>query len=87
MSTEPASPTAQALSFGQAASRYDAARPSYPAEAIAWMLGTEPVEVADVGAGTGLLTRDLMAAGHRVTAVEPDPQMLERLVAAPVRPA
>lgn len=82
MSTEPTPSTAQALSFGQAARHYDAARPSYPAEALAWMLGSEPIDVADVGAGTGLLTRGLMAAGHRVTAVEPDPQMLETLLAA-----
>lgn len=33
-------------------------------------------EVVDVGAGSGLLTQALASAGHRVTAVEPDPQML-----------
>ncbi|WP_026924679.1 class I SAM-dependent methyltransferase [Glycomyces arizonensis] len=71
-----------ALSFGQAADLYNAIRPSYPPEALAWMLGPEPVDVADVGAGTGLLTRGLIALGHRVTAVEPDPGMLATLVDA-----
>ncbi len=69
-----------ALSFGQAADCYDTVRPSYPREALAWMLGDEPIDVADVGAGTGLLTRALIAAGHRVTAIEPDPRMLDALV-------
>lgn len=32
-------------------------------------------EVVDVGAGTGHLTSALASAGHRVTAVEPDPGM------------
>lgn len=80
MSTEETPATPSARSFGQAADLYDAARPSYPAEALAWMLGAAPLDVADVGAGTGLLTRGLIAAGHRVTAVEPDPGMLGKLV-------
>ncbi|MQM28766.1 class I SAM-dependent methyltransferase [Glycomyces albidus] len=75
-------PSAQARSFGRAADLYDAARPAYPADALAWLAGDEPADVVDVGAGTGLLTRGLIARGHRVTAVEPDPQMLARLTAA-----
>jgi len=35
--------------------------------------------VLDLAAGTGKLTRSLVALGHRVTAVEPDPQMLAEL--------
>lgn len=70
-----------ALSFGQAADLYDAARPSYPAEALEWAFGPEPVDIAELGAGTGLLTRGLLTAGHRVTVVEPDEKMLDRLVA------
>jgi SAM-dependent methyltransferase len=35
--------------------------------------------VADVGAGTGKLTAVLRAAGHDVVAVDPDPQMLQKL--------
>ena len=41
-----------------------------------------PLHVADVGAGTGKLSRVLLAAGHEVTAVEPSAEMLAELVAA-----
>ena len=34
-----------------------------------------PLEVVDLGAGTGKLTRSLVALGHRVRAVEPLPEM------------
>ena len=40
---------------------------------------TEPRDVVDLGAGTGKLTRSLVALGHRVTAVEPLPEMLAHL--------
>lgn len=72
----------QRLSFGSAAAEYDANRPTYPAEALRWMLGPTPVRVADVGAGTGLLTRALIALGHDVIPVEPDPGMRAQLDAA-----
>lgn len=35
--------------------------------------------VREIGAGTGVVTRHLVAAGHRVEAVEPDPTMAARL--------
>ncbi|HEX2144494.1 MAG TPA: methyltransferase domain-containing protein [Glycomyces sp.] len=73
---------AHALSFGQAADLYDAVRPTYPAEVLAWMTGSAPKDVVDVGAGTGLLTRGLIAMGHKVTAVDPDVQMLDKLTAS-----
>ncbi|KIQ66591.1 hypothetical protein TR51_03370 [Kitasatospora griseola] len=73
-----------ALSFGSAARLYDSIRPAYPAQAVARAIGTEPVRVLDLGAGTGLLTGVLRAAGHEVIAVEPDPQM--RAVAAERHP-
>ncbi|ALJ19881.1 class I SAM-dependent methyltransferase [Microbacterium sp. No. 7] len=73
-----------ATSFGQAADVYERGRPEYPAEAVAWML--EPVRrhdrwprVADVGAGTGKLTRALVDAGAEVVAVDPDADMLQAL--------
>jgi len=66
-------------SFGATADLYDRARPDYPATAITWLLGESPVRVVDLGAGTGILTRQLAALGHEVVAVEPDSAMLERL--------
>jgi SAM-dependent methyltransferase len=72
---------AQRTSFGQAAALYDRIRPDYPLDAVRWMLGDAPVHVVDVGAGTGKLTRALVAAGHRVTAVEPDDGMRAQLAA------
>ena len=66
-------------SFGAVAEDYDAARPSYPQEAVAWLAGPPPRDVLDLGAGTGKLTELLVAAGHRVTAVDPSTGMLEQL--------
>jgi len=72
----------QALSFGPAAQRYDANRPSYPPAAVTWALGRSPLRVVDLGAGTGILSRVLLSLGHDVLPVEPDEGMRERLVAA-----
>jgi SAM-dependent methyltransferase len=63
--------------FADVAGSYERARPSYPEDAVRWLAGEEPVDVVDVGAGTGKLTRVLVALGHRVTAIEPLPEMLE----------
>ncbi|GAA2145426.1 class I SAM-dependent methyltransferase [Glycomyces algeriensis] len=71
-----------ARSFGPAADLYDAIRPTYPAEALRWQTGDTPQDIVDLGAGTGLLTRGLIAQGHRVTAVEPDDQMRAKLTAS-----
>ncbi|HEY2222889.1 class I SAM-dependent methyltransferase [Actinomycetospora sp.] len=62
----------RARSFGRVAADYDRIRPGYPAAAIAPL---RPGPVVDVGAGTGKLTTALVAAGHAVVAVEPDPAM------------
>jgi len=73
------------LSFGSSAARYDEQRPGYPAYALVWGLhgATRTVrDVADVGAGTGLLTRSLVDLGLDVRAYEPDAGMLEQLGAA-----
>jgi len=71
----------RARSFGAVADTYDRGRPGWPAEAIAWLLGPEPLDVLDLGAGTGKLTAALLAAGHRVTALEPSAGMREVLTA------
>lgn len=71
----------QRLSFGAAAGTYDAHRPDWPADTAAWLIGSRrgPLDVLDLGAGTGKLTATLVAAGHRVTAVDPSEGMLEVL--------
>ena len=79
---DPRTVQVHALSFGQAAELYNSARPGYPAEALRWAFGDASKDLVDIGAGTGLLTRGLIAAGHRVTAVEPDRLMLDTLTAA-----
>jgi SAM-dependent methyltransferase len=72
----------QGLSFGQAAERYDGARPGYPVEAVRWALADRAEPVVDLGAGTGLLTRVLCRIGRTPVPVEPDPQMRATLAAA-----
>jgi SAM-dependent methyltransferase len=60
--------------WGQSAEVYERARPGYPPDAIDFLheLGLGPdSDVLDLAAGTGKLTRALVAAGARVTAVEP----------------
>jgi SAM-dependent methyltransferase len=69
-------------SFAQVAGSYERGRPTYPEDAVRWLVGDEPRDVVDLGAGTGKLTRVLVALGHRVTAIEPLPEMLELLPAA-----
>ena len=71
-------------SFGAAAAAYAQHRPSYADAAIRWCL--EPVSadrraprVADLGAGTGILTAVLSRLGADVIAVEPDQDMLTEL--------
>lgn len=82
----------RALSFGQAAEHYDAIRPTYPAEAIRWALGDSDREsastgsIVDLGAGTGLLTRAIVAVTTAaVIPVEPDAGMRAQLTRATAR--
>jgi SAM-dependent methyltransferase len=65
----------RARAFALVAEEYDRGRPGYPSAAIAWLLGSQPLDVADLGAGTGKLTAALVAEGHRVVAVEPLAEM------------
>jgi SAM-dependent methyltransferase len=66
-------------SFGSVAADYAALRPGYPADALAFLLGDRPLRVLDLGAGTGLLTDVLLAAGHEVVAVDLSGAMLDQL--------
>lgn len=71
----------QKQSFGPAADLYDRVRPRYPAEAVQWILEKVPAgaTVVDLGAGTGILSRQVAELGLRVVPVEPDPQMRAKL--------
>ena len=72
-----------AAGFGSAADVYERARPSYPQDAVDWFVGRAGLgpgkTVADVGAGTGKLTRLLVPSGARVVAVEPIPEMRAKI--------
>lgn len=69
----------RSLSFGEEAAAYERGRPSYPPEAINWLLPTGASTVLDLGAGTGKLTVRLVERGLDVIAVDPIPEMLEVL--------
>ncbi|HEV3265390.1 MAG TPA: class I SAM-dependent methyltransferase [Acidimicrobiales bacterium] len=62
-------------SFGDVASTYERFRPGPPPAAIAWMLPDAASTVADLGAGTGAMTKDLVGRVDRVFAIEPDDRM------------
>lgn len=78
---------ARRRSFEAGAATYDAVRPGYDEETVAWMLGgpAGPLTVLDLGAGTGLGTRTIAALGHRVTALDPSADMLAALTASLAR--
>jgi SAM-dependent methyltransferase len=69
----------RSLSFGSEAAAYERGRPSYPPEAIDWLLPPGARDVLDLGAGTGKLTTRLVERGLDVVAVDPLAEMLELL--------
>jgi ubiquinone/menaquinone biosynthesis C-methylase UbiE len=75
--------SAAARGFDNNAAAYEAARPSYPAEAIAHIVGHGGIgpgrRVLDLAAGTGKLTRLLVPTGAVVVAVEPVAAMRDHL--------
>ena len=72
--------------FGRGADVYERVRPSYPADAVAWLvdnLGLGPGGIVlDLAAGTGKFTRLLAPSGAAVLAAEPVEGMRRRFVAA-----
>jgi SAM-dependent methyltransferase len=66
--------------FDEVAAEYDRSRPTYPGELITRaceVAGIGPGDwVLEVGCGSGQLTRDLLARGLHVTAVEPGENLL-----------
>lgn len=69
----------RSLSFGAQAAAYERGRPSYPPDAIDWLLPAHAHTVLDLGAGTGKLTTRLVERGLDVVAVDPIAEMLEVL--------
>ena len=84
MSERPVDPAA-AQGFAQNAAEYERARPSYPADAVACIIGRARIapgkRVVDLAAGTGKLTRLLVPSGAEVVAVEPVDAMRDQLAA------
>jgi SAM-dependent methyltransferase len=73
-------------SFGAVAADYAAWRPGYPADVVEFLAGRvggrdQPRRILDLGAGTGLLTEVLVAAGHDVVAADVSADMLAELSA------
>ena len=71
----------RAESFGSVADDYDRYRPRYPRALIERLVTSPGLTVLDVGAGTGIASVQLAAAGGDVLAVEPDEQMAARCAA------
>lgn len=67
--------------FSSRVGAYVKYRPSYPTEAISYLydtVGLRPEhEIADIGAGTGIFSKLLLARGSRVIAIEPNQAMRE----------
>lgn len=75
-SSYPATEVARA--FGSDAGRYDRTRPAYPEEMVKRILATSPgPDVLDVGCGSGIVARQLRAAGCTVLGVDVDERMAE----------
>jgi SAM-dependent methyltransferase len=72
--------------FGRGAEAYERVRPSYPADAVAWLAGNLRIEpgrtVLDLAAGTGKFTRLLVPFGATLFAAEPVDGMRRAFVGA-----
>jgi SAM-dependent methyltransferase len=72
-----------AQGFGAGADAYERGRPSYPPDAVAWLVDALRVgagsTLVDLAAGTGKLTRLLAPTGAWIVAVEPVDEMRQLL--------
>lgn len=68
------------VSFESVADEYDSARPSYPDGVYEALGDVDGLCVLDVGAGTGIASRQLLERGARVVAVDPGRAVLARAV-------
>lgn len=71
-------PTSTTECFTGLASAYAQHRPSYPSQAIDWILDglAPPVVAADIGCGTGISSRLLGQRGVQVIGIDPNSDML-----------
>jgi SAM-dependent methyltransferase len=72
-----------ATGFNAGADDYERGRPSYPPEAVAWLVEALKIgpnsTVVDLAAGTGKLARQLELTGAEIIAVEPIAGMRDKL--------
>jgi SAM-dependent methyltransferase len=80
----PVHPSARNFDSAEAVSDYERGRPGYSPEVGKWLVEQLRLDqsstIVDLGAGTGKMTRLLLACGARVIAVEPAGEMRRRLV-------
>jgi SAM-dependent methyltransferase len=71
--------------FDGLASVYSKYRPTYPQDAIDWVVEKLPANgvIADVGAGTGILSRQLAQRGFHVIGIEPNESMRQEALLEP----
>jgi SAM-dependent methyltransferase len=79
----PRAKAAHGRGFGTQAEVYDEVRPGYPAAALDLAVDDlaadwSGLRVCDLGAGTGILSRELLTRGCDVIAIDPDAAALER---------
>ncbi|MEX2204076.1 MAG: class I SAM-dependent methyltransferase [Actinomycetota bacterium] len=74
---------AAAVGFEAAVERYEHGRPSYPDDAVSFLIRAVGIgpgrDVVELGAGTGKFTELIVATGARIVAVEPVAGMREAL--------
>jgi len=68
---------ARAMTLGGWSAQYHRWRPTYPLDAVTWLLPAHASRVVEVGAGTGKMTDLLVERGVDLDVVEPDGRMLD----------